>query len=208
MQYFKGDATEIKMVGCAESILDSLSDEKDAFFEGAYEAEPLGDILWDEKLAPLTNAIKKEFFRTCFQTIFETFVVGGTFESYVDIFKKIFGDQVGVNFTVPAPGKLNIDIIVAGYSNSNLITQDDFEIITQTGTFNIEVKTKNAGTFADAIVREIVGGSLALYTLVDQDDDIIGFQTLLGFKSQAEVEQMLFELVPAGIFTNITLTLG
>lgn len=208
MQNYKGDATELKMIACAQSVFAAVSAERDAFFAGAYDAGPLGDILWTDKLAPLTNAIKKEYFRTSFQTIFETFVVGGTFESYVEIFKKIFGDQVGVNFTVPAPGKLEIDIIVAGYSESNLVTQDGDEIITQTGGFNIEVKTKNAGTFADAIVREVIDDLTYLYTLVDQDGDPIGFQVLLGFKSEYEVEQMLFELVPAGIYTTITLTLG
>jgi hypothetical protein len=83
-----------------------------------------------------------------------------------------------VDFTVPAPGKLNIDIEAAGVE------------------------------LADFISRYIEDNTYLFDEVIDDEGDNIVFQSVKGFQSQYELEQMLFEMVPAGIFTTISLTIG
>lgn len=177
-QYFKGDATELKYYNSGAPLLDVLSSEKDAFFENAYDCFVLGEVLYDNSLAPLANAIPREIFRTSFSTVFEAFLVAGSFESYITVFKNIFGEDVEITFTVPGPGQLNIDIVAAGVAQSPFIA------------------------------RYIQSNAYFFDNVVDDEGDQIVFQTILGFESQYELEQMLFEMVPAGIYTEITLTVG
>jgi len=178
MQYFKGDETEIKMSEVAKGTLDDLSVQKDLFWEGAFEAAPLGDIIFESNRSPLANAITQAIFRDSFPEIYEAFRAGGSFEAYISVFQKIFGEDVEITFTVPAPGKLEIDIIAAG------IVLDDL------------------------VARAIEDNHYVLEEVVDYDGDNIALQSIKGFQSQYELEQMLFEMVPAGIFTEISLTLG
>lgn len=179
MQKFKDDAIENKFIEAGSPILDALSMSKDDFFDGAYDCGPLGDLLHEGDRSPLSNAIKLEIFRNCFNTVYENFRSSGTFESYLVIFAKIFGDTVDVEFTVPGPGKLQI-----------AITASELELF-------------------DFVARHIHDNDYLFDDVVYYDDDgqdNIIFQTVKGFHTQYELEQMLFELVPAGIFTEITLT--
>lgn len=179
MQYFKGDALEIKFLEAAKGLLDTLSGQKDAFFSGAYSTGPLGDVIYNSNLSPLSKAIKSDIFRNSFNQIFEGFTVAGSFESYLLVFRKIFGESTTIDFTVPAPGKLWIDIVADDPETSNLVS------------------------------RYISNNQYVFDTLIDQSGlDEIMVQTFKGFQSQYELEQMLFEMVPAGIYTEITLTLG
>lgn len=178
MQYFKGDELELKIIACAELIANQISDQKTLFFDNAYESYPLGDVIFDTGRSPLSNAIPRTIFRESFNTIFQSFTVAGSFESYMTVFTKIFGDTVEVTFTVPNPGELNIDIVADGV------------------------------LISDFVARYISGDSYVFDNVVDDEDDQIVFQTVKGFESQYELEQMLKEMVPAGIFTEITLTLG
>lgn len=178
MQYFKGDATEIKFDESGKAICEQLSDQKDQFEEGAYNCSPLGDLIFETKRSPLSNAIKKEIFRDAFSEIFSAFVNVGTFEAYIIVFKKIFGDDVDVQFTVPDPGQLNIDINASGIELSDFVS------------------------------RYIEDNSYLFDEIIDDEGDNLAFQTIKGFETQYELEQMLFEMVPAGIFTQISLTVG
>jgi Ca2+-binding RTX toxin-like protein len=178
LQYFKGDADEIKMVEAGKAIIDLISLQKSALFEGCYDAMPLGDVLFDSGRTPLSNAIPRNIFRESFNQIFTSFAVAGSFESYLDVFRKIFGDTVDVTFTVPDSGELNIDIIADGLQISNFVA------------------------------RSIVDNAYVFDTIVDDVGDNIVFRTVKGFESQYELEQMLKEMVPAGIYTEITLTVG
>lgn len=177
-QFFKGDATELKYYACGQPISDLLSAEKDAFYSDAYACMVLGELLYDNNYAPLSNAIARDIFRDSFSAIFEAFLTVGSFEAYLLVFRKIFGDDVEVTFGVPAPGKLTIDIVAAGVALS------------------------------DFIARSIEDDEYVIDEVVDDDDDNIAFQTIKGFESQYELEQMLFEMVPDGIYTEISLTIG
>lgn len=178
MQYFKGDETEQKIDQAADGLLSVLSAAKDDFYTGAYECAPLGDMIYDSGRSPLSNAIAKVIFRESFKEIFEAFVKVGTFEAYLTVFRKIFGEDVTVEFTLPAAGKLQINI------EASVVELSDF------------------------VARSIVDNEYVFDEVIDDVDDNIAFQTVKGFTSQYELEQMLFEMVPAGIYTEISLTLG
>lgn len=178
MQFFKGDSEELKYYESGRTILETLSSHKSEFFTEAYGCFVLGELLYDNNYAPLANAIPRAIFRESFETLFESFLAAGSFESYITVFKNIFGDSVEVTFTVPAPGKLNIDIVATGLETYGMT------------------------------VREIVDDLYEYFTLVDDEGDRIVLQAVKGFESQYELEQMLFEMVPAGIYTEITLTVG
>lgn len=178
MQYFKGDEKELKVVESGRVIFDILSSQKSDFFTDAFNCAALGDIIYDSKRSPLANAIAKDIFRISFKQIFDAFVVAGSFESYITVFQKIFGEDVVISFTVPAPGKLNIDIEAEGFELSDFLS------------------------------RYISDNEYVFDEVVDYDLDNIVFQTVIGFTTQYELEQMLFEMVPAGIFTTITLDVG
>lgn len=175
-QFFKGDDIEKQYYNSGKPAFDSTSAQLDAFAAGAYSTGPLGDMIYETDRAPLTTAISQDIFRVAFQQIFAAFAVPGTFESYLTVFRAVFGPDVQVTFTVPGPGKLTIAIIATDLDISNF----------------------------DA--RYIVGSSYVFYDMVTQAGDNIVFQTVHGFQSQYDLEQMLFEMVPAPISTTITLS--
>ncbi len=187
-QYFKGDDVEKKYEAAALEILTQIGMQIDDFFDNAYDANSLGDLLHDVKRSPLSNAIVLEIFRESFNTIYTAFTVAGSFESYLTVFRKIFGEGVDVVFNAdnltggmspPGPGKLTIDIIADQLEESNFIA------------------------------REISNDTYVFDNVIFEDDDGTGnilFQSVKGFQSQYELEQILFEMVPDGIFTDISLT--
>lgn len=178
-QFFKNsDDVEKQFYNSAEPISDQLELQLDAFFEDAYNCFVLGDLLYTTARAPLANAIPQDIFRESYSTVFDSFLVAGSFESYLTVFRNVFGDDVDVEFTVTGPGKLQIDITAAGVELS------------------------------DFVARHITGNAYIFDTVIDEDGDTIQFQSVKGFQSQYDLEQMLFEMVPDGIYTEITLTLG
>ncbi len=178
MQYFKGDATELKFDASGEPANTEISFSLEQFFDGAFECFALGDLLYDNSRAPLANAIDRIIYREAFTTIFDAFVTGGNFESYLTVFRNIFGDDVTVAFTVPAAGRLQIGIVAAGVLQFDLLA------------------------------RSVVGNSYVYDEIVTQAGENIDGLNPKGFQTQYEAEQMLFEMVPAGIFTEITLSIA
>jgi hypothetical protein len=178
MQYFKGDETELKMVAIPETFLGLAEIDKDSFLADCYSVPQLGEIISVDNRSPLANAIILSIFRTSFNEIFQAFIQVGAFESYLTVFRKIFGETVDVTFTVPAAGKLEINIVSSGIELSNFIT------------------------------RYIEDNAYVFDTIVDDVGDNIVFQSIKGFQTQYELEKMLFEMVPAGVFTDINLTIA
>lgn len=177
-QLFKGDDTELKYYGSGKPAFTDVKNQKDLFFQGAYETYALGDMIYDTGRAPLTNAIVRNIFREVFPEIIQAFIEVGTFEAYLSVFRKIFGDDVIVEFEVPGPGLLNIDIVATGLEIS------------------------------DFLARYIENNEYFFDEVIDDVGDNIAFQGVKGFQTQYEVEQMLFEMVPGGIYTAITLQVG
>lgn len=177
-EFYKGDDEEKKWYNSAAPILSDLGTNLDQFFADAYESQPFGDLIYEGGFSPLTNAIKQSIFRDSFNQIFDAFARAGTFESYITVFKKIFGETVQINFEVPGPGQLNIDILAEGIELSHFVA------------------------------RSIVSNDYVFDNVITQTGDKIVFQTIKGFQTQYELEQMLTELIPVGIYSEITLTLG
>jgi hypothetical protein len=178
MNFFKGDEQELKMYNSMLGIMQGIGLGLNEYYLGAYEAVPMGEFIYDEERVPLTNAIKREIFIQCFKQIFEAWTFCGTFESYLLVFRKIFGEESSIEFTVPGPGRLQIDIETFGAAINPIV------------------------------VREISGGSYTIYNLVDDVGDNICAQTTLGIETQYELEKILFSMVPNGIYTEISLTIG
>ena len=178
MKFFKGDQTEIKMYNSASGVFDAISLALDQFFQLGYSSVPLGEFLFDEKRAPLVNAFRREIFIACFNQLFESWAFCGTFEAYLSVFRKIFGSSVDVVFTVPAPGKLNIDITASGFEESQFQA------------------------------RDIISSAYVFYDMITEDSDNLVFRNIAGLETESEVEKVLFTMVPTGIFTTVSLTIG
>lgn len=178
MQFFKGDEQEIKTYESCLPAFQEIGIQKDLFFEGANSCFALGDIIWKSGRSPLANAIPEDVFRECFFAIFESFTFAGTFESYLTVFRAVFGEDVGVVFSVPSPGRLNIDITATGLQINQLIG------------------------------RMVDGGGYLIEQIVDRNGDYLVGRSFKGLESEYEIKQMLFEMVPGGIYTLITLDVG
>lgn len=178
-QFFKADETELKFYNAGKGVAEDFELEKDEFFAGAYQCQVLGEILFDSGRSPLANAIPRDIFVTSFSVIYDSFLVSGSFESYLQTFRNIFGNDVDVTFTIPAAGKLQIDI-----EAQDIVLEEFF-------------------------AKSIVNNAYAFDQIITKTgSEEIVFQSIKGFETEYELEQMLFEMVPAGIFTDINLTIG
>jgi hypothetical protein len=178
VKYFKGDETEVKMYSAGLPILESIGLELDQYFDGVYGSVPLGEFIYDQNLFPLTNAIRRQVFVSAFKELLSSWSFCGTFESYISVFKKIFGDEVEIEFTVPGPGELVIDIATAGFDSSPFVA------------------------------RTIENNAYVFDNVVDDEGDNIAFAVVKGIETQSELEKILFTMVPNGIFTTVSLTIG
>lgn len=176
MQLFKNDELENKINDAVETCFANISSEIDDMEAGVFECFKLGEMLFDNDFMPLTNAITRSIFIQCFKQVFEAWSLCGTFESYISVFKKIFGVDADIVFTVPGAGQLNIAIAT---SQTNI---------------------------TDFIARTVSGNSWTYDNIVDENGDKIQFRTQKGIESQYELERVLFSMAPNGIYTQISLT--
>lgn len=174
-QYFKRDDFELQFDQSFFQVLTDLSADKDDFFNGAYSAGPLGDIIFEDSRSPLAQEIPQSVFRSAFSAIFENFNFAGTFEYYMTVFRAVWGPSVTVTFTVPAPGKLEIDV----------------------EALSIELD--------QALARRIVSNVYVFDDLLTSNMENLLFQTAAGLKTQREAEALNRELVVGGVFVTITL---
>lgn len=178
IQYFKAnDDLEKKVASCFLPMLLLVDGVRDDFFEGAYNAYPLGDVLANTG-DPIAQVMPIEVFRASFPEIHMLFTRPGTFEFYLTVFRKIWGEDVEVTFTVPAPGKLLIDIVAL------------------TAAYNL------------AMARRIVDNAYVRDEIIDQDGDNLIFLGTQGLQTQRQAENIIRELAPAGLWTEITLSIS
>lgn len=209
VQLFKGDDNEQKMYAVAKAPAAAISLALDQFFGGIYGCIPLGEFLYDQQRVPLSNALKREVFISCFQELFAAFAVSGTFESYLTVLRKIFGEDAQIDFLTQGGSGLveyafaneDDDLIVDELGNVIYFGEPFTE-----GNLIINVQSSNLSEFV-AIFREIVDNDYVEYEFVDQDADNIVFAGLLGIETEAELEEVVFVLAPAGIFTQVNLTI-
>jgi hypothetical protein len=175
--FSSNDATEAKFRELV-AALEPLGAARDAFYADAYTAYPLGSVLYALKRSPLTRILTEETFRKSFASIYEFFTRPGTFEFYLSLLRTIFGEGAIITFTVPAPGKLEIDI---------------------------DVLSAELETF---LARRIVDNEYVYDTVVDEAADQVLFQGVVGVATQAELDKLMAELRVDGIYTTATLTLS
>lgn len=178
LQRFKeNDETEAKVIAVVMPTLETLGEGHDDFWEGANTTYLLGDILYDLDRDPMSGVITRELFRMIFPAIHQIFTRPGTFEFYMTIFRAIWGEDVVITFTVPAPGRLQINAA------------------------NLPIEPFNL------LLREVVDDAYVYSPLVDHNGDFIMLQDKAGIKNQAEFDALINEISPAGIFTESSLTL-
>jgi hypothetical protein len=178
IQAFKeNDATELKVRNCFVDLLSRLSADRDDFYSGAYMAYPLGDVLAATG-SPVSESIDPEVFRQSFFSLYESFQRPGTFEFYLSLIRTIWGADVEVEFTVPSPGTLEIDITALS-SVANL-----------------------------ALARRIEDNEYVDDEILDHDGDNLIFQGTQGLQTQREADAIFLELAPIGIWTVVTLSIS
>lgn len=174
-QKFKGDSTELKMEAAAEAAFDVVSVGLDAFNEEGYNASPFLLMLYDEGRMPFADRVPRDSFVAFIKEALTRFPFTGTFESYIFIIESIFGEGSGVLFDVPAAGKLEILVNAASSIESDFTTST------------------------------VVSGSIQTDTVVDDLGNVLVFAGLSGIDSEFELKTLLSEIIPAGIYPDVTL---
>jgi hypothetical protein len=173
-QYFKGDETEIKMHDAAAPAFDLCDAALEAFYSGAYTANDFLLSLYDQGRMPFSARVPRAAFVDFYKQALVNFPVTGTFEAYIFIIRSIFGETTEIQFEVPAAGKLNILVDAA------------------------------ASTEFGWQVKEYSGGEYVYSDMVTLDDQELQFRGISGIENEAQLNALLSELIPAGIFPTVT----
>lgn len=138
MEYFSGDEVELKFSGSADIVFDKLKAQLIDMYDNAYNSNKLGEIIYDNDLTDIKQAVPRDIFIKNFDAIFSWFDRAGTFESYLFVFKQILGGSSTIEFTKVSPGYLQIDIVADVTKLFNWITSGEaFTIVDATGTDEI-----------------------------------------------------------------------
>ncbi|MGB2579397.1 hypothetical protein AAIR98_001316 [Elusimicrobium simillimum] len=178
-QFFYKDNVELKFYGAAEDVFSKLKDELSLWFEKAYSDEQFGGVLYDNAVTPLTGVVARDIFVKHFNQIFEMWRYGGTFESYLYVFRHIFGEESQITFERAAPAHLKINIVSS-----------------KTGYFEWIVNKKVDNNIVDS------------GAIVERKDSLpVFFQQQLGITDFREVQGILNSLNPSGIFLEVDFSL-
>lgn len=174
-QYFKGDANEIKMDTVGSEIMDISGHALDQFFDEGFLAADFLLMLYDEGRMPFSDRIPREAFIAFLVECIANANFIGTYESYIFLIQSIFGADSIIFFEETDPGVLTMTV-----SASNSVT---FEWVG----------------------REFNGVSYDSIEMVDDTGDRLAFSGFPGIDSEAELQQLLAEFIPAGIWADISL---
>ena len=174
-QKFKGDAVELKMEAAAKPAFDSTGAALDAFLASGYEASPFLLAMYDEGRMPFADRVPRESFVAFIKEALARFPFTGSFESYLFILEAIFGSGSGVLFDVPAAGKLEIAV--------NAASSLEF----------------------DFVFYEFIDGETVISNAVDHLDNQLVLGGISGIDSEFELQMLLAEIIPAGIFAEVVL---
>jgi hypothetical protein len=140
LELFKENAEEIKVTDAVSPVFDSTSAELDLMFANGSTAASFLLMLYDNKLVPYWQRIKRDAFVNFYLEALAQFPVTGTFESYLFILRAIFGVESEIIFAVPAAGKLEITLNVVNELTFDFIGYDadgEFFIETQDGLYTL-----------------------------------------------------------------------
>lgn len=174
-QYFKGDADELKFDLAGKRAFDASGVALDQFYADGYTASPFLLMLYDEGRMPFVDRVPRDTFVEFIKEALERFQFTGTFEAYIFIMEAIFGAGSGVLFEVPAAGKLNIAVNAAA---------------------SLEFGWQ---------IAEFVSGELVVSDMVDHIGNSIVFGGVAGIDSEYELQLLLSEIIPGGIYAQVTL---
>jgi hypothetical protein len=175
-QNFKGDSTELKMQDAGRPPFDSATASKDQFFDRCYTAADFLLMLYDAGRMPFSARVPRDAFVSFIRQAIPNFKFTGTFESYLFILNSIFGTAVEVLFTIPAAGRLQIEVNAGG----------------ATVDFNW-------------IAKRFVDGGFVLDNMVTSDGDQLILASIVGIETEGQLQALFDELIPAGVQTEITL---
>lgn len=176
MQNYKGDANELKMQAVTNPVFDLQAVAQDDFMANGYQSTPFLLMLYDEGRAPFSDRILRDTFVSFVKEALANFPFTGTAECYLSILRSIFGESTEVRFEIPAAGKLSIDVIAV----DNLF-------------FGFQCAELDEDT-----------GELVLFDMVDELDNNLDFRIVPGIESASELELLLSEIIPMGIFSDVT----
>ena len=118
MQYFKGDALELKFDEAGKPVMDICGANLDAFYENAYNTDEFLLMLYDQNRMPFGSKIPRDAFVAFIRQAIPGFPVTGTFRMLIFLIKEIFGEVTQILFTVPGPGRLQVAINAAAVIES------------------------------------------------------------------------------------------
>lgn len=174
-QKFKGDLTELMFEAAGAKAFDLTSTSLDQFFDSAYVTSDFLLMLYDAGRMPFSDRVPRESFVAFITQALPMAQVTGTFEAYIFTIKSIFGQESEILFDVPAPGKIDITVNSA------------------------------ASLTFEAQGREFGDGVFTFFGMQTSDGYLIEFRGIAGIDSEAELLQLLSELIPAGIYPTVTL---
>lgn len=178
MQRFKqNDPIERKVTDCFSPMTELIENMRTEFFDGAYTSYGLGEAIFNIGADPMARSSSKETYLESYPAFHELFKKPGTFDFFLGVFRSVWGDDVEVEFSIPTPGHLVI---------------------------NIEALESRADNWT---ARSIVDNEYIYDNMVDHVGDNLMFQAVNGVKTQQEVDTMMAELSVQGIFTETTLTI-
>lgn len=176
-QNFKGDATELKYQAAGEPAFELTRVSLHEFFQGCFDCDEFLLMLYDSGRMPFSSRVPREAFVSFIRQALPDFPKTGTFEVYIFMIKALFGDTATIQFTVPAAGKLEIEVNAPGSSLA-----------------------------FDWVAKEIAGGATILTDMVTSYDEEFLFNGISGIESEAQLQILLQELQPLGIYTTLALT--
>jgi hypothetical protein len=178
IQKFKeNDENESKVIESFLTVSDPMEDDFDSFYVNAYSSYKLGDVLFELQRDYIASAISQELYRIAFYKIHELAATIGTFETYLEIFRAIWGPDVDIVFSSPGDGILNINA----------------------GNLGVAV--------FDWVAERISGGGFAFDPIVDQTvpPDQIVFQSTIGINVQEGMDRFIKMISAHGVTTTCTL---
>lgn len=140
-QYLVGDNDELLFHNVVKKYSAVYQAGLIAMFANCYNDQALGQVLYNLNQSPLYKAIPESVFIATFNAIFEKWRYVGNFESFITVFKAIFGNETTITFTKTAAGVLTIDVVAKAIYTYPRITLDGSYRITKAGDLRVSKKS-------------------------------------------------------------------
>ena len=123
-KFSENDSNEEKLKTVIAAFMDTVDEDLDSFWSDAFTTYGLGQVLKDTSADPVSKMLILSAFLRSFKTIHESYQKPGTYKFYLDIFRKIWGETVDVEFENPAPGHLIINLDATDLQQEFLLARD------------------------------------------------------------------------------------